>query len=195
METIEKISEELKNILSEKRYKHSIGTMKMAKKLAFRYKVDVQKASLTGLTHDIAKELKDEERIEYVKKNNIKLDEIEKENPALWHAKIGANMVKQRYGFTEDMQKAIIYHTTAHKRMDKLSKIIYVADKIEETRNYEGVEQLRRLAMQDLNECMIKLLDHAIKKNKEKGIIVHKDSLLARRELCLMKLKKNMIEE
>ena len=38
--------------------------------------------------------------------------------------------------------------------MNTLEKIIYVADYIEPNRSFEGVEQLRRLAFEDLDEVL-----------------------------------------
>ena len=57
MEEIEKIKEDLKHILSEKRYIHSIGAMEKAIELAKVYGEDEEKLALTALTHDLAKEM------------------------------------------------------------------------------------------------------------------------------------------
>ena len=48
MESIENIQAEIKEKLSEKRYLHSVGTMKMAKILAQKYNVNENIAMLTG---------------------------------------------------------------------------------------------------------------------------------------------------
>ena len=69
METIENIQKELKNILSEERYQHSIGVMKKAEELAKQYGVDANIAALTGIAHDIAKEIPNEEKITYCKEH------------------------------------------------------------------------------------------------------------------------------
>ena len=60
MKNIEKIKEDLKQMLSEKRYIHSVGTMKKAIELAKAYGEDEEKSALTALTHDIAKEMTQE---------------------------------------------------------------------------------------------------------------------------------------
>ena len=70
------MKEDLKNILSERRYIHSVGVMEMCEKLAKIYKVDVEKAKIAGLLHDNAKEMSPEEMLNYVKKNNIEITEI-----------------------------------------------------------------------------------------------------------------------
>ena len=83
MELIDKIIQELKENLSEKRYIHSLGTMERAEELAKIYGVDIEKARLAGLTHDIAKEMTKEESLQYIKEHNIEIDEIEEINVKL----------------------------------------------------------------------------------------------------------------
>lgn len=185
MENFETIQKELEKNLSEKRYQHSLGVAKMAGILAKIYGEDEQIAELTGLAHDMAKELSLEENRKYIEENNIEIDEIEKQNPALLHAKIGADMAKKQYGFTNQMQDAIKYHTTANPKMDKLAKIIYVADKIEENRTFEEVESLRNLAMQNLEEAVLAILSYDIKKNIDKGKLLHLDSINTRNAILL----------
>lgn len=80
MKTKEAIQEELKTILSEKRYLHSVGVMKKAEELAKIYGIDANISALTGLTHDIAKEISNMEKIKYVKDNHIEVDNIEMHN-------------------------------------------------------------------------------------------------------------------
>lgn len=182
METIENIQKELKAILSEARYQHSIGVMKKAEELAKQYGIDPHIASLVGLAHDIGKEMSNKEKMEYCQKHQIEIDKVEQYNVGLLHAKVGADITK-KYGFTKEMQKAILYHTTAHADMDLLAKIIFIADKIEENRSYDGVEELRELAMQDIDKCALVILNQTIKKNIDKGVLIHPDGIFARNQL------------
>lgn len=185
MEKLEIIKKDLREVLSEDRYNHSIGVMEKAEELAKIYGVDPEIAALTGLTHDIAKEIPNEDKLKYVKENNIKIDEVEKINVGLLHAKIGADIVKKKYNFTEDMQNAIKYHTTAHPDMDLLAKIIFVSDKVEKNRSYALVEEFRNIAEQDIDKCILEMLNYVIKKNIDKGVLIHPDSVYARNELLL----------
>lgn len=189
MESIENIQKELREKLSEKRYKHSLGVMKKAGELAKIYKIDADIAELTGLAHDIAKEMTNEEKLEYAQKHHIEVDEIEKSNIGLLHAKIGADIAKNKYGFTEEMQNAIKYHTVTNPDMDLLAKIIFVSDKIEENREYEGVQELRRLAEIDIDECMLKILDYTIKENIDKEKLLYLDSIKTRNKIIMKKSK------
>ena len=85
---LEEINKYLKSTLTEKRYMHSIGTMKKARELAKLYGEDEEKAEFAGLIHDIAKELTKEQMEEYIKKYNVVVDDVEKMKPSLLHAKL-----------------------------------------------------------------------------------------------------------
>lgn len=78
-----------------------------SRRISEKYNVNVEKAVLIGLAHDIAKDMPREEKIKYAKVNNIPIDDFEKENIELLHAKIGADICNKKYGFTEDMQKQL----------------------------------------------------------------------------------------
>lgn len=180
---LEEVKKDLKQILSEKRYTHSVGTMNMAKELASVYGEDEDEAAFAGLIHDIAKEMTKDEIEQYVKIHKIKMDKIEKENVGLLHAKIGASIAKERYGASKEVQNAILYHTTGNVKMDRFAKIIYVADKIEENRTYPGVEELRELAKKDLDKTILILIDFVIEKSNRLGRVTHPDTLKLREKL------------
>ena len=186
---INKINEDIKKELSEKRYNHSVGVMKKAEELAKIYGIDVNKAKLVGLAHDIGKELIREEKLKYIEKNNIEIDETEKINVGLLHAKIGADICKKRYNFDEEMQDAIKYHTTGNENMNLLAKIIFVADKIEENRKYENenrmkaLEEARKLSVDDINKALLYLIDESIVYTTQKKELIHIDSIKTRNKI------------
>lgn len=188
---LERINEDVKKALSEKRYVHSIGVMNKAEALARIYGVKANKAKLGGLAHDIGKELSKEEKLEYAKNNNLDVDEIEKKNIGLLHGKIGADICKKRYDFTQDMQDAIRYHTTGSGKEDMklLDKIIFLADKIEENRVYKygkrmkALEGLRKLANENLDLAIVKAIDNSLVYTIEKGELIHPDSVITRNKL------------
>lgn len=188
-ELLKRIDSDLKSTLSEKRYKHSLGVMKKAEELALIYGVDVNIAKLTGLAHDIGKEFSDEEMLKYAKENNIEVDSVEEVNVGLLHAKIGADICKKKYNFTEEMQNAIKYHTVGNENMDLLAKIIFVADKTEEGRNYkkeeknEQLQKVRELSKIDINEALLYEIDSSLIYTIQKHKLVHTDSILTRNKL------------
>ena len=189
MEKIEQIKKELKNMLSEKRYIHSIGVMEMASELAKIYNVDIEMAQIAGLLHDNAKEMTDEEMLQYVKENNIKISETEKNYIQLLHGKIGADIAKKKYGVSEQIAKAIEYHTTTSPEMDILAKIIYVSDKVELTRKSEkfDIEPERKLAKIDLDKALLLIIDNTTKYLIDNNKMIAVESIETRNKLLLAK--------
>ncbi len=186
-----KINQEVKAILSEKRYMHSLGVMKKAEELAKKYGVDVAKARLVGIAHDMAKEMSKEEKLEYAEKNSLPVDSIEKVNVGLLHGKIAADICKKKYNFTESMCKAIEYHTTGNENMDLLAKIIFVADKIEENRSYKSLErqqeleEMRKMALENLDKTVLYLIDSSLTYTIQKKELIHPDSISTRNEIII----------
>lgn len=183
----EKIKGDVKNILSEERFEHSELVAKKAEELAIKYGENPEMAKLIGIAHDIAKEMSDEEYLKYVEDNDIKIDEVENANCKLLHGKVGADICKKKYNFNEQMQNAIKYHTTGNINMDNMAKIIYLADKIEDSRDYEGVEEAREKVKISLNEGMIYLLSRGIKKSLDKNKLIHIDSVELYNKLIIEK--------
>jgi predicted HD superfamily hydrolase involved in NAD metabolism len=179
------INEDIKKILSQHRYEHSIGVMKMAEKLAKLYGADENKARIVGLAHDIAKQFSDEQNEKYLKEYGIELDEIEKTRTGLIHSKIGAEYCKRKYGFDEQMVKAVLYHTTGNPDMDLLAKIIYVADKIEENRDYEEIEERRKIAFENLDNAIIETINYEMIECVKKNNVIHINSIKTRNKLIL----------
>ncbi len=183
MELLEKINKDMRKTLSDKRYNHSLGVMRKAKELATKYGIDEEKAMLVGLAHDIAKEIPKDKKIEYVQENNIEIDDIEKVNIELLHAKIGADICKKKYGFTEDMANAIKYHTTGNPQMDDLAKVIFIADKTEEGRKDIDTEVIKQMEEKGLNAEIVYLIDNSVKYTIDKGKLIHPDSIYTRNAL------------
>ena len=65
--------------------------------------------------------------------------------------------------------------------MSRLEKIIYLADYIEPTREFEGVEKLRELAYKDLDAAMALGLEMSLEELRRQDIDPYKDSI----EACL----------
>jgi len=182
---IKQIAQDLKETLSENRYLHCISTMKTAKKLANQYKQEEQTVMLTALAHDIAKEMTQEEFVAYSKENDVKLEEIDLYAPAILHAKIGADIVKKKYGFTKEMQEAIYYHTTGRINMTMLDKIVFLADKSEERRKGPDADKLRELVEKEgLEKAILWDIDYySIPRTIQKQRVIHPYSIEARNDI------------
>ena len=173
---LDELKEIVKNKLSEKRYIHSEGVVKRALEYAKIYNVDEKIIMYTAISHDIAKELTQEENEEYIKRYNIELDEIEKNNNNLLHQKIGAQICKHEFRFTEDMVNAVRYHTTGRPNMSLLEKIIYLADATEENKKYRSEHYVETIKS-DIDQGLIEISKWVINHLLETNIIIHPDTI------------------
>ena len=185
VEDLELLKEEIKEKLTEKRYAHSIGVMEMCEKLGIQYGGDVKRAKLVGLVHDMAKEMTDEEMLDYVKKGKIKITEREKVMTQILQEKIAGDMAKKKYDFDDEMCTAIACHSTGKENMTLLQKILFVADKTDETRSYESAKELRKLAFESLDKAIIKNIDDTLKINIDKGKVIIEESIKTRNHLLI----------
>ena len=161
---IDLYKKKLQKKLDSDRYEHTIGVAYTAASLAMRYKYDVNKALIAGLLHDNAKCISYEKKIQLCEKYNIHLSEVEKENPALLHAKLGAFLAMHKFNITDkDIISSILYHTTGRPDMSILDKIIYVADYIEPMRyKARNLEEIREMAFIDLDKALLKILEDTL---------------------------------
>ncbi len=177
MVNYEELYNDVKNILSEKRFKHSEGVVKRAIEYAEVYGVDINTVKLAAIAHDIAKEFSEEENKAYLKEHCIELDDIEKTCKKLLHSKVGASICKEKYGFSEDMVNSIWYHTTGRPNMSMLEKIIYLADATEENRGYEDIDYYVNLIKEDIDKGMIEVIKWEIKDLLDRNKKIHINSV------------------
>jgi putative HD superfamily hydrolase of NAD metabolism len=181
----EAIKEYLKHNISEKRLIHTLGVAESAVELAVLYGENVEKARYAALVHDCAKNIKDDKLIQIARAHNYKIDSICKKNAQLLHGLIGAIIAYEKMEIKDkEIFNAVRYHTTGKKNMSKLEKIIYLADYIEPSRDFSGVNNLRELAKINLDEAVLLALNNTIKFVISRGELLHIDTVHARNYLC-----------
>ncbi len=166
-------------MLKPKRIAHVMCCEQEAVKLAKRWGADVEKAAEAAILHDITKKLEMDEQLLLCREYGIINDEVENVSLKLLHAKTGAEIAKARFGAEGDVYEAIRWHTTGKGNMSLLEKIIYMADYIEATRDFEGVEKLRALAYEDLDKAMVLGFEMSLEDIRSYGAEPHKNTLSA----------------
>ena len=135
----------LKKNMKESRYAHSLSVADTAKQLAKRHNVDPEKAYLAGLLHDCTKDFDEafhDEYLKYYDETKLKMPEGVK------HSYTAKYYLKEKLNFHDkDILNAIYNHTICESR-DKLSLIIYIADKREPLRKIN--DDILELAYKDL---------------------------------------------
>ncbi|MBP5427213.1 MAG: bis(5'-nucleosyl)-tetraphosphatase (symmetrical) YqeK [Clostridiales bacterium] len=185
----DEIYKAMKEKMSEKRFKHVLGVVETAKMLANLYDEDIEKAKIASILHDCAKEYTKEEMERLCTYYSYHGDDFISKEPALLHSKVGAILASATYGVSdEDVLNAISYHTTGRKDMTMLEKIIFIADYIEPSRSFEGVENIRKLAFRDIDLAVFEALENILLHLIEEKSFIHIDTLYARNDL-LKKIK------
>ena len=161
---ITKIRRKMMTELDKDRYEHTLGVMYTAASLAMRYEKKKKKALIAGLLHDCAKCLSGDTKIKLCKKYHLSISDVEKDNPSLLHAKLGAFLAAKKYRIKDkDIINAIASHTTGCPHMSLLDKIIYIADYIEPGRKeLPNMPEVRKLAFTDIDACLYRILEDSL---------------------------------
>lgn len=171
---LKNITKDLKASLDKDRYQHTLGVSYTAVCLAMRYEVNLEQAELAGLLHDCAKCIPDEKKLKKCIEHNISITDIEKKQPYLLHAKLGAFIAMDKYGIDDkEIINAILKHTTGSADMSMLEKIIYVADYIEPNRKKaENLPVIRKVAFEDIDTAVYYIMRDTLIHLKKKGIVI-----------------------
>ena len=174
-----KLQSRLKRKLSETRYAHTVSVSHTCACLAMKYEYDVNKAIIAGLLHDCAKYMDGEEMLNKAQKAGLPITEYELNKPDLLHAKLGSYYANKKYAINdEDILSAIECHTTGKPQMNLLEKIVYVADYIEPLRyKMPRLDVIRKLAFEDIDECLKLILSDTLKYLKSTGMMIDKATI------------------
>ena len=154
--TVEQAKSIVKPLLSEKRWTHTKNVKKMAVKLARRWGCDGEKAAVSAILHDSAKELPKEQLLQIFADNAIIALDAPKRPTPVWHGIAAAILAQTRWGVQdEEILSAIRCHTTGKPDMSLLDKILYLADMTSAERDWPGVNKLRKLERNDLDAAML----------------------------------------
>ena len=147
--------------LSDRRFLHVKGVAATAADLAGRFGADVQEALKAAWLHDMFRELQEPELRELF----VQVGLAPPPGPAnTWHGPLCAARAERDFGaeVSAAVRDAVAWHTLGHPQMDLLAQVLYVADAVEPSRDYEGVERLREVALRDLEEAVAAVSDMTI---------------------------------
>ncbi|TPI01137.1 nicotinate-nucleotide adenylyltransferase [Mycoplasma struthionis] len=139
-----------RSFLSLDRFKHLRFTAEFATQLAKNHKYSIKNAYRAGYMHDITKEWDREKAYQFLKpygynKENLEVYKLHQTTAYYW--------LKDFYKYDNlEVLEAIKVHTSMALEMDDLAKILFIADKICQGRTWEGVQKMRKIALEDLNQ-------------------------------------------
>ncbi len=184
-EIMTKISE----VLSPDRFRHTLGVLTWAEKMATRFDlpsqgINLEQVRFAALLHDCAKALTNEQLIAEAEQAGIQLTRDYYDQPFLLHAPIGAVLAQKHYQLSDDLVlKAIACHTLGADQMTALDKVVFIADMVEPNRQYPGVAALRNLSIKDLNQAFLAALNSNIQHLITSNFVIHPQTISTRNAL------------
>lgn len=194
--------------ISDKRLRHILEVEKMAARLGELYvpeKIPVLRAA--ALLHDITKERSFDEQIKLCAEYDIKIGENEYYAAKTLHAMTGAKIISKLYPEfdTDEICECVRWHTTGKPEMSLCEKLIYLADYIDMSRTFEDCVALRKIFFgvdilsmnsqqkkEHLDDTLLISYDMTIKGLLEKGTPISIDTISARNELAVKKIKRRI---
>ena len=200
-DSLDKLRESIGALISPRRFKHTLGVEKMALILGNLYcpdKLDVLSAA--ALLHDFTKELTVAEHMEIFNKYGIEVSVGDKLSVSVLHSKTAALTIPEKFPefADEEVISAVKWHTTGRENMSICEKLIYLADYIDETRDYEDCVVLRNTFFDaepekmtaaerktHLDKILILSFDMTLRDLIQRNRIVSEDTISARNYLIL----------
>ena len=166
---MDQLQETVISLLKPNRVAHVLGCRDTAAQLARCWGADETNAARAGLLHDITKALDGPLQLTLCREYGIILDDFSAHNPKTLHALTGSLVAERIFGENKAVVSAIASHTTGKANMNTLEKIIYVADYMEPNRDFSGVEDLRHLAVTDLDGALRRGLEMTLEVLQQQG--------------------------
>lgn len=191
---LEKMRSLLQKALPEKRFLHSVAVYESALELAKAHRVGKEtseKIAVAALLHDCGREVPTKESVAKAKELGLFPDPVECNQPILLHSKLGVIYAQKKYGVKdEEILDAIAFHTTGKADMSVVAMIVFLADMVEPGRAFPGVEELRRLAVKDLEEAMLAAYANTTGYLLENGLLIHPRCIEGYNQLLLKRMLK-----
>lgn len=155
---IEALRERIEKILSAPRFSHTLGVERCAERLAELCSPDKKtEIRAAALLHDVTKELSFDEHIKILSENGFPLSEEDKSSSGVLHS-FSAPFVIAR-DFLEfcdsEILSSVFKHTLGDEEMSVFDEIIFLADFIEETREYDSSIKVRGFVFENMKNDQI----------------------------------------
>jgi predicted HD superfamily hydrolase involved in NAD metabolism len=182
--------EELAVRVKPSRLRHSIAVGELAMNLCGRFGVESRAGLLAGLGHDILKDSSIESQWDYAKRTQAH-DELAAIRPIvaamesdpsfsdkIIHGPAASAFLFEELGYRDiNILIAVAAHSAGATTMPSLSKIIYIADKLEPGRPYVTSKDNKALAIFSLDDLMIYALDQSLGWMKDRGLTIAQSTL------------------
>ena len=164
------------------RLQHILGVEQTSVELARHYQLDVEKAALAGLMHDLAKCFKPTRLLQMARVEGIEIDPVCEATPHLLHADVSAIVARDQFGVQDEaVLEAIALHTLGRPGMSDLSCVVFLADTLEPGRGKTPeLEALRQEAWQNLYKAVWLTCDYSLRFLLNSHCLIHPRTISTR---------------
>ncbi len=162
------------------RHAHVLRVARMAARLATVHGIDPLRARIAGLLHDLARLYPAEQLLRECAERGLGIDAFERANPVVLHARLSAELARERFGVDDpDVLSAIRKHTLADAVMGPLDKVVFLADGLEPGREFADRAALAALAVRDLDAAMHAAITSSVAYLRARDLTVAPQTLAA----------------
>ena len=166
---------------NDQRLNHIHNVVKLAKELANLNDINIEDAEIAALFHDFYRLDNLEAQISKLELKTVKMYS---NTPAAFHGFCASNYLKNEFNIkNKDILNSVSYHTFGRKNMSKLEKIIFLADKLSYDRDFEGINDLRKVSYINIDEATCLTMKSLINYYQINKFSIHEDLFQAYEEL------------
>ncbi|GHV75314.1 nicotinate-nucleotide adenylyltransferase [Spirochaetia bacterium] len=177
-ELIAGIENAVHTMISPSRFLHSRNVALLTRDLCVRFGMDPLSGYLAGIAHDMCKSLPEAELVRLTKKDGKPVLQLERKKPTLLHARAAAVLLRERFGIhNKDILEAIRFHTMADTEMGPLAKAVFIADKIEVSREQVSPALRDNGSFDDLDALFAAVLDETVAYLRSRSLTLSKGTL------------------
>lgn len=162
---------------------HLLRASNKAKELAYIHGLDSEKAGLSGLCHDIARVMKDDELYSRAIEYNIEIHPVEDKIRMLLHGPVGAEILSREFEISDsEILEAIWWHSTFNRGLGPIAKVTYLADKLDPNKasRFNDMTDKQNLAEKNLDQAILTFLEEEISSMISSGRQIHPASIEGR---------------
>ncbi len=148
----------------------------VGQRLAESHGIDTCAVDLALAAHDIARAMDVVDIMSEAQRLGLRIDEVEHPVPVLLHSHIAATWLERKFGVSDKrVLDAVRWHSTGRASMDGVSKVVFLADKIEPEKvaHNPALTGILELAMLDLDAGLLQFIDTQIVLHVGRGLTIH----------------------
>jgi predicted HD superfamily hydrolase involved in NAD metabolism len=167
---------------------HTVRVRTLARSLAKLHGIDIEACDLGAACHDLARHMAPDALLEEAENLEIDIDPVERRVPIMLHGPVvAAWLERDREILDSRVIEAVRHHTTGSPGIGCVTKVVFLADKLEpnKVQRGAGLGEVLHLAKMSIDLALLEHLNRGMMQRIERGDLVHPSTLALRNELAM----------